>query len=158
MTDTVWPDFEDVIDPDAVPVPGSRPRVQHEKKEPEPKAPQAWDAYPRTLLVNGVETELFNSSALCRALDIKNETLKYWERKGHLPKTNVRMPTPRVRSGLYGTPVNGRRLYTRAFIEGLIVIAREEGIFTTPGLDVGATAFPQRTLDLYYRTMPGEPA
>lgn len=158
MTDTTWPDFDDVIDPDAVPVPGSRPRVQHVKAEEVPATPADWDAYPKRLLVDGVETELFDAAALCRALDIKNETLKYLERKGYLPKTSIRLPTPRLRSGLYGTQVPGRRLYTRPFIEGVITIAREEGIFAKPGVDVGSTDFPQRTLDLYYTTMPGEPA
>lgn len=162
---TEFPDFEDVIDPDDVPVPGSRPRVQHEKKERAKPAPRPWDAHPRKLRVDGREMELFESKALCNALGINYEQLKHWERRGYLPKTNLRLPrksrgpadvSPQLRNH-GGGEIPGRRLYTRAFIEGCVRLAKEHGL-DKPGTVPGSTGFPDAARDLYYDTMPGEPA
>lgn len=163
MTDTDWPEFDDVIDPDDVPIPGSRPRVKHEKREPRIKPPAPWDAYPKVYRVDGRDTELFGSAALAQALDRKTETLKHWEIRGWLPKTNVRLPRKiawgeKDVSPLTGRPMPGRRLYTRAFIEGIVDLANKYGLIETPGVSPEGTDFPQEALDLYYRTMPGEPA
>lgn len=154
MTDTEWPEFDDVIDPADVPVPGSRPRVKHEKREKQPKPAEPWDAHPKRLRVDGVEMDLYGSNALCRALGINNEQLKHWERRGWIPKTNVRLPrkgqnlSPRLANGGGGL-IPGRRLYTRAFIEGMVRIVN-----ALPPCE----EFGEQALALYYDTMPGEPA
>ena len=154
--------FSDVIDPEQVPVPGSRPRVQHKKAEPAPpKEGPRWDAFPKVYRVDGKDMELFGVNALARALGRTTSTIKHWERKGWLPKTNLRLPM-QLRSGIkkhyvQGMDVRGRRLYTHAFIEGIVRLAEETGVIH-PGTYMEETDFPQRARDLYYDTMPGEPA
>jgi len=154
VTDTDWPDFDDVIDPADVPVPGTRPRVKHEKREPVEQPVEKWDAFPKVYRVDGKDTELFGARALCLAVGLNNEQLKHWERRGWLPKTNVRMPRKvawgaRDTSPLTGGVIPGRRLYTRAFIEGMVRLVNA----TPPGSE-----FAEQALDLYHDTMPGEPA
>jgi hypothetical protein len=161
---TEWPEFDDVIDPEAVPVPGSRPRVEHQSREKEPRRTEddPWDAHPKVYRVDGREQELFGTAALGKALGRKAETMKHWEIKGWLPKTSLRLPRKtRSRadiSPITGQPIPGRRLYTRAFIEGLVEIANKYGLIETPGKSPEETGFPEDALALYYRTMPGEPA
>lgn len=163
MTDTDWPDFEDVIDPEAVPVPGSRPRVKHVSKEvTTPPPTDAWDAHPKVYRVDGEDVELFGVHALATALGRTTSSIKHWEREGWLPRTNLRLPM-NLRSGIRSKDwvrnmeVGGRRLYTRAFIEGIKALAEETGVDRL-GVYVGETEFPQRAFDLYAETMPGEPA
>lgn len=164
MTDTEWPGFEDVIDPEAVPIPGSRPRVQHARKEEKPPASERpWQDYPHKVYrVNGQDMELFRIGALAAALNRRPSVVKEWEAKGWLPKTSLRfahsVTRSRIKTKAYvaGTPIRGTRLYTRAFIEGIAALAEETGVHLL-GVYVGETDFPQRARDLYYETMPGEP-
>lgn len=158
---TSWPDFDDVIDPDTIPVPGSRPRVQHARKENVEPDPVQWDAHPKVYRVDGQDTELFHIGALAAALGRRPSVVKDWERRGWLPRTSLRLSTGVKRSnirkpGVAGAPVKGRRLYTRAFIEGVISLATETGV-DRPGVYVGETDFPARVRDLYFDTMPGAP-
>jgi hypothetical protein len=57
-----------------------------------------------------------------------------------------------------GGAIPGRRLYTRGFIEGLVALVNEFDLLTVPGMTPAGTDFPQRAIDLYYQTMPGDPA
>jgi len=162
VTTTDWPDFDDVIDPETVPVPGSRPRVQHVRKEVEPRPVAQWDAHPKIYRVNGQDLELFGVAALAMALGRTTSSIKHWEREGWLPKTSLRLPM-NLRSGIKtkdwvrGMPVGGRRLYTRAFIERIKALAEEIGVDRL-GVYVSETEFPQRAFEIYAETMPGEPA
>lgn len=160
--ETSWPDFDDVIDPDSVEIPGSRPRVQHSPRERERPVEKPWDAHSKVYRVNGENLELFDISALSRALNRKADTLKHWEARGWLPKTALRIPR-KARGGhdvspLTGHPIPGRRLYTRAFIEGIIALANKYSLVDTPGSSPEGTDFVDDVYDLYLRTMPGEPA
>lgn len=163
MIDTAWPDFDDVIDPDDVPVPGSRPRVQHPPKPPvEAKPHRPWQDEPtRVYRVDGVDMPLYRIGALAKALGRRPYVVKEWERKGWLPKTSLRMAHPENRSRIKnpkvnGLPNSGRRLYTKEFIAGIEALAKETGVDVL-SVYVGDTDFPQRARDLYYETMPGEP-
>jgi hypothetical protein len=128
-----------VTEPD---LPGSRPRRVHEPPA-EPEAP-AWDAYPREYRdAGGVTREWFPISALAEALGRDRQTIYLWERNGWLPKPSVRSPR--------SDGVVGHRLYTRAFIEGIVRIAREEDVMK-PFARVGATQFPVRAFALMEAT------
>ena len=163
MPETQWPDFEDVIDPDDVPVPGSRPRVQHAAKEQQERpAQQAWQDQAKVYRVDGQDVPLYRIGALAAALGRRPSSVKYWERKGWLPKSSLRIPHPenrsRIKTKAYvaGMPNKGRRLYTREFIEGIVRLAEETGVDRL-SVFVGETDFPQRARELYFETMPGEP-
>lgn len=82
-----------------------------------------WDAKPRYYKVDGEMVEFFTVGHLAQALGKASVTIRLWERKGWLPPAEFRTP---ARGG-----VEGQRLYTRAQIEGIIEIAREEGILDT---------------------------
>ena len=127
-------------DPHAAAVPGTRPRVQHAPKE-EPKT--GWDAHPRTYRVNGEDTELFPISAFIEATGFSHSTIRNWEREGILPQPAMR--SPRKDSD----KVPGHRLYSRAFIEGVVRIAKEEGVYE---MNVRNTDFRDRVLQLFRST------
>jgi hypothetical protein len=103
-----------------------------------------WDAKPRMLTVNGVEHEFFTIGDLALALGRKPVTIRAWEANGIFPKA-------RYKKGR----VKGKqlRLYTRAQIEGVVRIAREEGILNMhKSMGFEATNFTTRVLELWRET------
>lgn len=135
-------------------VPGSRPRVVH--NEPRRSREPGWDQRPTVLSINGVPTELYTIGALARALSRVVATMYLWERKEWLPM--ARMRTPRTPGVVDSTPLapgvrrKGKRLYSRAFIEGVVRIAGEERLLDTPGLSPDSTNFPDRAFRLMRET------
>ena len=94
----------------------------------EAKENEDWDAHPWRKHVKfpsgeHKELELFPVGALAKALHRDSVTIRAWIRKGWLPEARYKTP------GMAGTRGNaGRRLWSRAQIEGIVNIAREEGL------------------------------
>jgi hypothetical protein len=84
---------------------------------------EPWDAHPLKVWIKGVEYEMFRVGALAKALERDSVTIRAWMRKGWLPR-NSYQTNPVV--GSRGNA--GRRLWTRAQIEGIVAIAQEEGL------------------------------
>lgn len=100
-----------------------------------------WDDRPRVYAVRGKDTELFPISALARALRREPVTMRKWETKGYLPSARYRSP---------GEGKKQDRLYTRAQIEGLIAIAKAEGLMNPKKkLRIDQTDFPDRAHRLF---------
>src|SRR5574341_103113 len=86
------------------------------------KETERWDAKPFVFLVNGVEQEFFSIGQLGKALGNRSAvTLRKWEREGILPRSPYAKRGKDVRGN--------RRMYTRAMVEGLVQIAKEEKVF-----------------------------
>ena len=81
----------------------------------------SWDAKPVIKTVLGKQIELFTIGQLGQALGGRAAvTMRLWERNGVIPTARMRLPT---KNGL-----GGRRYYTRAQVEGIAQIAKEEGL------------------------------
>jgi hypothetical protein len=85
-----------------------------------------WDVRPVVYIYNGVSREFFTIGHLADALGRSPVTIRSWESKGLLPKSPYRSPRPRGES-LPGV-AKGKRLWTRDQIEGILRLAREEGV------------------------------
>lgn len=68
--------------------------------------------------IKGEEVEMFTIGELARAIGRKPVTVRMWESRGWIPRSNYRTPTPKG-SQIPGRPVKGRRLYTRTQVEFL---------------------------------------
>lgn len=109
--------------------PGTREVVAPPPPAPEPEEeategkPLRWDKndyHRRWYPLNGVSTEFFFTGAVAVALGRKPATIRLWERKGWIPPATYRTPAKGTRPG--------KRLYTRAQIEGMIEIAQDVGL------------------------------
>jgi hypothetical protein len=102
--------------------PGKRLPVNRDKT-PEPKHNE-WDASPRSYKVAGVDTEFFTVGHMALAVNRTPRTIRYWEREKILPPATFRAPKPN-KGALKQV---GDRLYSRAQIEAVVIIAKAEGI------------------------------
>jgi len=124
--------------------PGSTTPLDIEDKQ---KAQQhesdQWDLKPFIFTVKGKETEFFPIGALALALGGRSpNTLRAWEKEGILPKSVFVKPSK--------DPRGRRRMYTRAMVEGLVRIAKEEGIFwPDKGKKLSDTVFTQKAVELF---------
>lgn len=87
--------------------------------------------------------EFFTIGQLGKALGNRSSnTLRAWEREGIIPRSPYVKPS---------ATVNGRRrMYSRAMVEGLVKIAREEGIlFPDKGKRLSDTKFTVRAVELF---------
>lgn len=99
---------------------------------------------PRNYTINGVETEFFTVGDLGRALGgRKSVTMRKWEIEGILPPTTFRAPSLDDRAK--------HRLYTREQVEGIILIAEEEGVLTAYKNRIKDTNFSARVHALFER-------
>ncbi|TDO36274.1 hypothetical protein EV643_1204 [Kribbella sp. VKM Ac-2527] len=119
-----------------------------------PWEPAGWDNVPRGRRVQrdpetGRVTELFLIGALAFAMNRKPLTIRLWERKGIIPKVQQA-------AGREGSQHGGRRLYTRAQIEGMIVIAREDGLLSNDRRPIESTNFTPRVAALFDRLAVGD--
>lgn len=151
MTEDLIPGWDDTddVDPSNVPVPGSRPRVDHQKRETVTLPKTEWDRNPRSYMVNGsLRTDLFPVSALQSATGLKYSTLRKWEKEGIFPEAWLRGPlTARARE----RGLKGHRLYSRAFIEGVVKLIEEEGVKHTHR-NIHMTNFSKRVHELFKET------
>lgn len=92
-----------------------------------PRELEDWDARPAKKMVNGKEVEFFTIGQLAMALGVKPVTLRSWEQKGWVPFPPYRTRPPQW-AGLPNKKQQGRRLWTRAQVAGIVRIAREEGM------------------------------
>jgi hypothetical protein len=102
--------------------PGKREPVNR-TKAPEPK-PNLWDVGPRSYKVKGVDTEFFTVGHLALAVNRTARTVRYWERQAIIPPATFRAPKPHKGS----VKQVGDRLYSRAQIEAIVAVAKEEGV------------------------------
>ena len=111
-------------------IPGSRRTLAEDRarraQRPKKEKPTGWDRKPLVRAVNGRNHEFFMIGALAEALGKSPPTVRGWIRKGILPKARYRLP---AKPGTLGD--TGKRLWTRAEIEGILKIAQEEGIVRT---------------------------
>jgi hypothetical protein len=123
--------------------PGSkRPLVRHPNRTDEARPdPGRWDAKPKVLKVGGVDREFFTIGQLAQALGRKPVTIRTWERTGVIPRPTFRKPSQ--------DPRGARRLYTRAQVEGVVKIAKEEGLLRGDYRPIGDTQFTTRVVALF---------
>lgn len=122
--------------------PGSKKQIKP-KPEPyhHPDDEDRWDRNPRHLTVNGKPIELFSVGHLAKALGRVPVTIRKWEKDGTIPKATFRKPSD--------DPRGQRRLYSRAQIEGLVKIAKEEGLLDDRPKPITRTAFTSRAVALF---------
>lgn len=100
-----------------------------------------WAARPKRLRRrDGTVIEVYCIGALALALGKSSFTLRRWERLGHLP------PTPLLQRVTGGPP---RRLFTAAQIQGLVMIAEQEGLAGRKPACIAETHFTLRVTELY---------
>lgn len=124
--------------------PGSNTPLVFEKvREVQEESISKWDAKPFVFLVGGKETEFFSIGQLGKALGNRSPvTLRKWEREGILPKSPYTKPS--------SDPRGKRRMYTRAMVEGLVKIAREEGVlWPDKGRRLSETMFQAKAVTLF---------
>lgn len=97
-----------------------------------------WDAAPHIKRVDGKNVEFFFIGALAQALERSPNTIRRWIEHGTIPQARFRIDAVSIKGS--------RRMWTRAQIEGMIRIAREEGLFE--GRNVGGTQFTARVKEL----------
>jgi len=120
--------------------PGSTTPLEFESiRKVQEKTIDDWDAKPFVFTVGGKEQEFFSIGHLGKALGNRSAiTLRKWEADGILPKSPYLKPS--------ATP----RMYTRAMVEGLVRIAREEGVlWPHKGVRLSETKFQPRALELF---------
>jgi hypothetical protein len=123
--------------------PGSKRKRREPRPVPEKK--RSWDAEPRFYEVNGEKVEFFTIGALAEVLDKKPVTLRTWIRHGKLPEARFKLP-PRGKA-TFGEQ-GGQRLWTRAQIEAIAVIAAEEGVLGVKPKDFAKTKFTERVIEV----------
>jgi hypothetical protein len=112
------------------------------------EAPVQWElGEGKKMQANGKEYEFFTIGDLARLLNRKPVTIRKWEAEGVIPKAVYIMPSKiKDTRGI-------RRLYSRQQIEGLVVIAREEGVLEPNAngkwKSIEETDFRQRAYDLF---------
>ena len=126
--------------------PGSKRMIPTDRVPPKAVVEDAWDAHPVVLKVKGESVEFFTIGMLAQALGRRAPTLREWEAHGIIPKAKYRTAA--------SDPAKQKRLYTRAQCEGIIRIAREEGMLARSragGLRRGEIprTFTERVLDLF---------
>lgn len=128
--------------------------------EPAPESVSHWDESPVVRLFGGQAREFFTIGHLAAALDRSVVTIRAWEKRGVLPQTPYRTPPPkgpeRPSTGLGGTSSKGRRLWTRAQIEGVLQIAQECGVITDPKQRPPNEQFTARVTALFLDLMNKE--
>jgi hypothetical protein len=127
--------------------PGSSKVIRHPNR-PDPKPVRVkdeleWDSNPRIMEHRGVSKEFFTTGQLAMALGgRKAVTIRKWEQNRTIPKAQFRTVSDDTRGK--------HRLYTREQVEGLIRIAREEGILDpSRSRKIGETNFVERARALF---------
>jgi hypothetical protein len=111
-------------------------------------AKDRWDALPRKYTVRGKTVEFFTIGALAKALNRKTVTLRLWEANGTIPVSLWRSPSEDYRGK--------QRLYSRAIIEAMVEIAREEGVLDPKSRNIHNSRFRERVYELFVRVAAAE--
>jgi hypothetical protein len=124
--------------------PGSKMRRAARTLDPEPEPEIIWPKG-RILTISGYEVECFTTGQLAGLLGgRKAVTIRAWEAEGLLPKSGYYVP------GRDGDVRGRRRYYTKAQVEGLLDIAREEGVlYPSTRVSISRTRFTERATDLF---------
>ena len=124
--------------------PGTDRPIADQANQPDPEPdPDRWDARPRVLMVGGVSREFFTVGQLARALMRKPVTIRKWEREKVVPAATFRLPSE--------DPRGVRRLYSREQVEGLALIATQEGLMQGDFRPIRETDFTRRAYALFRR-------
>jgi hypothetical protein len=127
MSDALAERFAGLKEPEAKNYPGKRkPALRQPKRKTVEEAP-GWDADPVYYVVKGEKREFFTLRHLAAALDYSQQSIRAWENSNLLPRSGLRSPRPRTPT-IGGKNTKGKRLWTRAQIEGILRIAEEEGV------------------------------
>lgn len=125
--------------------PGTSTQISVREATPAPKSTsEDLFARPRTgYQINGRPFPCYAIGILAKALDGRRPvTIRLWEREGLLPKTNFR--SSKVQGG------GKARLYTREQIEGIVEIAKEEGVYARDTkVSIKFTNFTARVAELF---------
>ncbi|MFE2539076.1 hypothetical protein [Actinacidiphila glaucinigra] len=118
--------------------------VPHPALQPAGADVARWDEDPVFKKISGFYREFFAISHLCAAINRSPKTLYKWETSNLFP----------LATWIYnGESRNGRRrLYTRRQIEGVVVIAYEEGVLSGTKRFISHTQFPARCFELFKQT------
>jgi hypothetical protein len=127
--------------------PGSTTPINRNKPIPVHDKTGQWDENPRFYKVNGVEVEFFTVGHLAAALGRKPVTIRKWENDGVIPKATYQRNSEDSRGR--------RRLYTRDQVEGILKIAKEEGILRSHNKPIKSTMFTTRVIQLFKDLLNG---
>jgi hypothetical protein len=99
----------------------------------------------KTYLVGGKNVQLYNLGALANAMNRKPVTVRKMEQEGIIPRAPLILPSHDERGQ--------RRLYTKAHIDGLRMIAHEEGVLSPNAngkwKSIESTDFRDKALKLF---------
>lgn len=127
MADPLLDRFSDLQEPGKN-YPGKRePKMRSIKRTAPADDKPPWDENPVYYMVKGERREFFTIRHLAAALDYSQQSIRAWENSGLLARSPFRSPKPR-KPTIGGRNTKGKRLWTRAQIEGILRIAREEGV------------------------------
>jgi hypothetical protein len=121
------------------PYPGSKKKIGH-KDQVDAKV-EEWAEKPKVYTVRGKDVEFFSIGQLALALNRRPVTIRKWESEGIIPRSTFTAPSD--------DPRGKRRLYTRKQVEGIVKIAREEGILYDHSKHIKQTNFTARVIDLF---------
>jgi hypothetical protein len=119
-------------------------QMRHERtvaERKQEKADEPWDARPTKVWLQGREYEMFFIGSLAKALGKDAITIRAWMRKGWLPRNSFQT---RPIHGTLGDA--GRKLWTRRQIEGIVAIAKEEGLLDDKPPQLTRTNFTRRVV------------
>ena len=124
--------------------PGSKMKRELVKSEPAPE-PEVTFPKGRVLTISGYEVECFTTGQLADLLGgRKAVTIRGWETEGILPKSGYYIP------GKGGDVRGRRRYYTKSQVEGVLDIARSEGVlYPSTRISISKTGFTRRVTELF---------
>lgn len=117
---------------------------QVREPDPEPEPEVLWPKG-RILTISGYEVECFTTGQLGHLLGGRAAvTIRAWESEAILPKSGYYIP------GRGGDPRGRRRYYTRAQVEGVLDIARQEGVlYPSTRVSISKTDFTKRVTEYF---------
>lgn len=124
--------------------PGSKMKRAVREPDPEPEPEVLWPKG-KIFTISGYEVECFTTGQLAAMLGgRKAVTIRAWEAEGILPSSGYAMP------GRDGDVRGRRRYYTRAQVEGVLDIARAEGVlYPSTRISIKKTGFTDRVRSLF---------
>lgn len=124
--------------------PGSKMRREVRVPDAPPEPEFIWPKG-RILTIQGIEVECFTTGQLAGLLGgRKAVTIRAWEAEGILPKSGYYVP------GRDGDVRGRRRYYTKAQVEGVLDIAKAEGVlYPSTRISISRTNFTAKVTDLF---------